>query len=495
MNSTDWLDQARYRRTVVTDLQDQGQIALAIADYRLMVLCVLDTILRRCERDPGYPFIDTKLSLMTGEDYAADDPSRGRGTIFGWIQGRGLEALAGHDAWIAGQADLDVALREEFHRRIVQVLSRAVAHMEEIRAANGGHLFFMMNRDGVPLDIAEGGRLAPMRQAGGPSGIASSGEDGSVPSTMSDLFYCKGLMAAATCLRDSAAIASARALYARVYEDIQAGRFRNDQQSFDPRNPAGEVPGRHSHAGRMIAIGAASRFLACTGDPMYASRGLEYIDYILARHVNVDGDGPAGRQYDMWEFTDEAGKPYVEAGGVVRSDPGHATEFVGLSLKLLRLAETTGIALTAADQERVARARATLPHVLRQNFTNGCSSQGYGLAKAYDVAAHRVLNDQMPWWSLPETMRGAIECLALYRDDTAKRRPFEQIVAACSNAFARYFVRPDLHLMAYQTIGPDGRPVDAIPATPDADPAYHTGLSLIDGLDVLRDTFGCPAGR
>jgi len=41
--------------------------------------------------------------------------------------------------------------------------------------------------------------------------------------------------------------------------------------------------------------------------------------------------------------------------------------------------------------------------------------------------------------------------------------------------------------MAYQTIGADGRPVATIPATPDADPGYHTGLSIIDYLDWLGE--------
>jgi hypothetical protein len=57
----------------------------------------------------------------------------------------------------------------------------------------------------------------------------------------------------------------------------------------------------------------------------------------------------------------------------------------------------------------------------------------------------------------------------------------------CSNAFVANFVNPGAHLMAYQTVGADGRPVDVIPATSDADPGYHTGLSIIDFLECLRD--------
>ena len=40
--------------------------------------------------------------------------------------------------------------------------------------------------------------------------------------------------------------------------------------------------------------------------------------------------------------------------------------------------------------------------------------------------------------------------------------------------------------MAYQTRDAAGHPVDLIPATADADPGYHTGLSLIDAIGVIE---------
>jgi hypothetical protein len=40
--------------------------------------------------------------------------------------------------------------------------------------------------------------------------------------------------------------------------------------------------------------------------------------------------------------------------------------------------------------------------------------------------------------------------------------------------------------MAYQTRDECGLPVAAIPATADADPGYHTGLSLLDAIDVIE---------
>ena len=91
------------------------------------------------------------------------------------------------------------------------------------------------------------------------------------------------------------------------------------------------------------------------------------------------------------------------------------------------------------------------------------------------------MNSDMPWWSLPETMRAAI---AAYHAAPNDRPTFGRIAAQCSNAFVHNYVKPDLNLMASQTINEAGHVVDVIPATPDADPGYHTGLSIIDFLEM-----------
>jgi hypothetical protein len=41
--------------------------------------------------------------------------------------------------------------------------------------------------------------------------------------------------------------------------------------------------------------------------------------------------------------------------------------------------------------------------------------------------------------------------------------------------------------MAYQTRNAKGKVVKVIPATPDADPGYHTGLSLIDAIKIMQN--------
>ena len=52
-------------------------------------------------------------------------------------------------------------------------------------------------------------------------------------------------------------------------------------------------------------------------------------------------------------------------------------------------------------------------------------------------------------------------------------------------AFLEKFVNPAAHSMSCQTRGADGRPVDVIPATPDAEPGYHAGLSIIAFLNII----------
>jgi mannose/cellobiose epimerase-like protein (N-acyl-D-glucosamine 2-epimerase family) len=129
-----------------------------------------------------------------------------------------------------------------------------------------------------------------------------------------------------------------------------------------------------------------------------------------------------------------------------------------------------------ADFERV------MALVLRQNFKNGFL--GKGICKAFDLVGRKPMNTDLPWWNLPETMRAAAFCKKITVID-ADARMCDDIFRMCHNAFVQYFVRPDLHLMAYQTITQEGIPVDVIPATADADPGYHTGLSIIDVLDTL----------
>jgi mannose/cellobiose epimerase-like protein (N-acyl-D-glucosamine 2-epimerase family) len=189
----------------------------------------------------------------------------------------------------------------------------------------------------------------------------------------------------------------------------------------------------------------------------------------------------------MWEFAGPDGKAFIDADGALLCDPGHAAEFVGLGLRLLRCAQRRGL-LGKVEPARLARYRQLLSEVLRQNFANGFSPQGLGMVKAYDLIGRKPINDDMPWWNLPETMRAALESARAAPD--AQKAPLADIARRCSNAFMANYVRPELGLMAVQTLSAAGKVTPVVPATPDADPGYHTGLSLIDCLNILEETLG-----
>lgn len=474
-------DVSAFRRTLLGERPGLGEVFAMLADYRLMLGAVLESIVRRFEANGDYHFIDTKLSLIDGRDFDPADPIRGKGVIYGWIQGRGLEALAGHYDWLMRQERIDPAQRDELGQRLRRMTGLVLESMEKLRAANGGRLFFMMTPEGRPLRVGPDGHTLPHEVPP------------DAPVNFSDVFYVKGLLAAASMLGQKDRVRAAEEWFDRIVAEINRDNFASDQQSLDPKNTAiGSVPGRRSHGPRMIGIGAAATFVQYSGQKRHLEAGLEFIDYVLAHHVNLAGDNAVSKQYDMWEFTD-AGKmvspfsPFLEPGNILRNDPGHATEFVGLALRLLRAAGKRGL-LAGVDPARLANYRRVLPLILKQNFETGFSPSGLGMVKAADLVSRKPLYDDMPWWNLPETMRAAVEACEIVHD--AEKLQYADIARRSSNAFLGNFVRPELNLMASQTLDAAGKPVPIVPATPDADPGYHTGLSIIDCLDLIEELLG-----
>ena len=127
-----------------------------------------------------------------------------------------------------------------------------------------------------------------------------------------------------------------------------------------------------------------------------------------------------------------------------------------------------------------------MPMILKQNFSNGFQHPPGGICKTFDLIRRKPLNSDMPWWSLPETIRAAIECQTVVSDDKLKNYCLG-VLSKCHNSFVTNYIRPEFNLMTVQTLSKDGRIVDVIPAVPDADPGYHTGLCLIDFLEILQN--------
>jgi hypothetical protein len=460
----------KFRGTIVTDWGDQDQLRQLVNDYRAVLLTIGGTILDRYERDPAYRFVDTKFSLLTGQDFPDSDPVRGRAAIYGWIQARALESMASLGAWIDRQGWLAASERETYRRRIEKLLREVLDHLEELRATNGGRLFFLMERGGRPMRVMPDG------------GVAAQETPAGLPTSMTDLYYCIGKAAASAWLRDQDRLEQACREFLDICQDLRTGRFYLGQVPLDPRNSMVQpVKGKLFHLGRTIAIKGAARFLECTGREQFLDIGLEFIDHVLERYVNRGRSSSVGARYDMWEFTGEDGRPYIE-NGTLLCDPGTVMEFVGFCLKLARQARGTGLT-GKGNSERLDRVEAVAPEILKRCFDVGFSPNGLGLVRTLDLCSGRFLNDHLSWWGQMEGLRSAV--LAAELGLPSQRREIEQLAAKISNAYIGHFVRRDLGLMAYQTIDQAGKPVDAIPATPDADVLYHTGLCMFDCLDVL----------
>ena len=440
-----------------------------IADYRRMLLCIIETIVERYERDPDYHFIDTKLSMITGDDFDAGDPIRGKGVIYSWIQGRGLEALAGYSTWLKQHKDIEIGLRTQLLTRIETMLSEVLDQMESLRKKNGGRLFFMTSPSGTFLHINEEGQTIPFESPAEP------------PYNFSDLYYAKGMVAAAKVLGREKTLTEACHYFQQITDSILNNRFISDQQPLDPKNIAAKpMNGLRPLGPKMIAVGGAARFLQSTNDPIFRKIGFQLIDSILDHYTNTNQENELSRKYDMWEINDPSGAPYLNENNVLLNDPGHACEFVGLALKLI-CDPAADNDLTEQQKKKADGYKQLLPCILEQNFANGFSKQGFGICKAFDLSSRTLINGDMPWWSLPETMRSAM--LAWHIVPSEKQPAFVQIIAKCSNAFIHHYIKPELNLMAVQTLNKKGQTVDVIPATPDADPGYHTSLSIIDFLE------------
>lgn len=416
-------------------------------------------IVARSERSGGQR-IDTKLDLITGRDFDRHDPIRGQGAVYGWIQGRGLESLAGHGRWWEQRGTND-----ELASRMRPLAASVLATLRAYRARNNGHLTFFMTPEGAPFCLDDGGQPQTFDL------------DADSPYGFSDLFAAKGMYAAADWLDDGQARREARDYILAVDEAIHRRTFRSDQISLDPKNRAEPRQGYHTHGPAMIQLGAWALLASC-GDEEAVEGGLAHIEYALSNHANLGGRWEHLRPDDYWEAVDDAGRPYVEEDGVILSDPGHALEFVGLAQRFLDKARAFG------PNPPLDEVGQPLIGLLLRSFDNGYLPGPQGISKAFDLVTRRQVNSDMAWWNLPETIRAAALCLPTAAD-VEQEQICLRVLRDSHNAF-REFTRPELHLMAYQTRDECGLPVATIPATADADPGYHTGLSLLDAIDVVE---------
>jgi hypothetical protein len=301
---------------------------------------------------------------------------------------------------------------------------RLYGRLDALRREDG-HAYFCYDKDMRPIC------------ADGAGGIVAQQRPADVYA-YSDAFVAKGLIAAAARHRPDD-LPRHLAAFAEIIAAIEDGRFQMDERvALSLATAAAQAD---DFGPRMILLGAAG-MLRRLGLADHAAYAECFIGHVLDRHFDP-------------------------ATGLLRNVPGqdacnvgHGIEFVGFALDWLG---------ADADPELAA----TLERILVASFEAGLV--GPGIALSVSAATGEALSPHCPWWSLPETIRAAALCHQ--RSGSAETLA---IWRRADEAFFGAYWRAEPPI-SYQTLTAAG-PVDFVPATPDLDPGYHTGLSLLAAI-------------
>ncbi|MBP1842396.1 hypothetical protein J2046_000640 [Rhizobium petrolearium] len=288
-----------------------------------------------------------------------------------------------------------------------------------------GHAYFCYGRDMAPVYADAAGAVRPQER---PRLIY----------TYSDAFVAKGLIATAS-RYGLTGLADHLAYFDGVIASIEHGRFQMDERRPLSLDSLAMQP--NDFGPRMILLGAAG-MLKRFGHTAH----LAYADRFIAHVIDLHLDAGTGLLRNV---------PGEDACNV-----GHGIEFVGFALDYL-------------DDNCDPALIETLERILVSSFRKGFV--GPGIALTVSIATGEAQSPYCPWWSLPETIRAA----ALCHERTRSAESLEIWKAAHAAFFERYW--RGTPPIAYQTMTKDG-PADFVPATPDLDPGYHTGLSLLAAL-------------
>ncbi len=362
----------------------------------------------------GDGFLNTKQNSLTLKDYGAEDGVRGPDYTYGWIQGRGLEAVVTHAEFFGAELPPLAEKLDAAGHRLYALL--AALHKPD------GHAYFCYDRDMQAVYADQ-------------SNLVRHQEKPALIYTYSDAFVAKGLVAAASRygLPD---IADHLAYFDRVMAAIETGRFQMDERR--PLSLDSLAEQVDDFGPRMILLGAAG-MLKRFGHTAHLAFADRFIAHVIDRH-------------------------YDAATGLLRNVPGedscnvgHGIEFVGFALDYLD---------DTADPALIDKLERILVSSFRKGFV------GPGITLTVSIETGEAQSPYCPWWSLPETIRSA----ALAHERTGSAESLDVWKTAHAAFFERYW--RGTPPIAYQTMTKDG-PVDFVPATPDLDPGYHTGLSLL----------------
>ena len=364
-------------------------------------------------------FLNTKQNSITLADYGPADGLRGPGYTYGWIQGRGLEALATHAAYFEHS-------QPELAGRLDGV-ARKLYHALDALWERDGHAYFCCDETLHPI-LAGDGVAEPFSKP--PADIYA----------YSDIFVTKGLLAAAARYAPSE-IDRHLEKFSAIVDAIEQRRFQmNERVALSHEAVAQQAD---DFGPRMILLGAAGP-LVRMGRGEAAGFADRFIANVLERYFDP-------------------------ASGLLRNTPGDDVCNVGHGI------EFVGFALDYLGDDVGAGTLAQLETILLASFASGFHDPGIRLTVSAKTG--EPLSPYCPWWSLPETIRSA--ALAYERSGR------QEVLAVWQKAHTAFFTNywRGVPAIAFQTRTEAGA-VDYVPATPDLDPGYHTGLSLLAAINA-----------
>ena len=293
-----------------------------------------------------------------------------------------------------------------------------------------GHVYFLYDSDLNPVFETAGSTI---RQQIEPSIF-----------TYSDAFAAKGLFAASRVFAPEQSSAYLNYLLS-VIESVEDGRFQMNETIPISRQSLSDQA--DDFGPRMILLGAAG-LLHRHGETTNTNFANRFIDYVFDRHYHAQ----TGLLLNV---------PKDDTCNV-----GHAIELCGFGFEHLQ---------AIPDDTRLHK----LVSVLVQSLQVGL--QGPGIALYLSAKTGRATSKYYPWWPMPEAIRAC--ALGMHLDPSLD---LFNLWKKCDHTFFNNYWQKEKGF-AVQTRDLLG-PVDFVPATPDLDPGYHTGLSLlgaakkIDGL-------------
>jgi len=463
------------------EVRRKMDLAAILPLIRSIVVPTMRMTVERYRRNIAAPgWIDMKFDPLDGKDRDTSLDFYRKDRVYGWIQGRGLESLTAHLRWIAAMPGYEVldrqaleAAAESLHKKLMAVCL----------PESGIRAFFVMDPSGA--DAGDSGGKGYGR---GEGHVGSGGHVGgeSATTTLSHLFVLRGLLAYAEYrnFRDEGDRIAAE-LRKAVDTSLRGGCL-DDQRGFGPRGGAVYLPDRKGYEGQMISIGACELLFAYSRAREDFERGVRAIRAILEGYVN---ENPVTGTL-LIDALDADGQPMREDGRL-KANPGHALEFVGLALQFFRLcreAAATGTADEAWEgQSEGEGLRVGMIEVLLR-LASGCARVGRaphgGIVKSVDAETGSVLDGNCPWWSSFEAVRTYAELYLAVDGEEEKRLCIDKMWSFLRCAEDLY-LEPSTTGIPVQTVSISGRAVPVIPATPDIDPGYHTGMPLLDVHEIL----------